>query len=422
MDSPTLCKLGDLSGTFDATCVSHNLSNAGALFLTKLVDVMKGHWNQLVSHSGAIQAAYRLFVGITCPRLTNSIRWYCSWEMCRDILYNWKKTAAFVALQAAKKDSCDSVKKLNPIMNSTLNAADAATRRNTWFELAVLVSYGKPMCRLTYYFERSYDLVICFAMEKLELLMAFMEPKQDLPASLQSLILMEFEAGHRDVGFWKGRRDAIITPVSIYLKKKFPEKRPPLDKLKATRRFKTTILLRFAELLRPSKFLLWLSQVRARADADNRNIVLVSLSNFGRDIPFLTPALISRLAEEVSAYEIYAKASIGETLKASNLAEKFWLVRIGESTLKAWCECFDFISLIPASSADVERVVSVFTDIIGDDQKASLESTIETRTMLRFNNRKPKKRIQRRFYDDGENPSDEEIELVEEGAVEEPVV
>ena len=64
----------------------------------------------------------------------------------------------------------------------------------------------------------------------------------------------------------------------------------------------------------------------------------------------------------------------------------------------------------------MERVVSVFTDVIGDFQKAALESTMEANTMLRFNNRKPKPRQLRRFLDNNEIPSDEEVEVVEEGA------
>lgn len=66
------------------------------------------------------------------------------------------------------------------------------------------------------------------------------------------------------------------------------------------------------------------------------------------------------------------------------------------------------MGLIPASTGDVERIVSVFTGVLGDDQFRAIEETIEARVMSRFNNRKPKKRLQRRFFDDGVLPSDEE--------------
>jgi hypothetical protein len=98
----------------------------------------------------------------------------------------------------------------------------------------------------------------------------------------------------------------------------------------------------------------------------------------------------------------------GVPLKASNLLPKFWIVIDAEKKIQTWVKAVRMVALFPVSTADVERVVSVFTDVIGDDQFSSMEETIEARVLVRFNNRTPKKRVQKRFYDDGALPSDDE--------------
>ena len=53
-------------------------------------------------------------------------------------------------------------------------------------------------------------------------------------------------------------------------------------------------------------------------------------------------------------------------------------------------------------------MVSVFTDVIGDDQARMIEETIETTVMIRYNHRTPKPRKHRRFCDDDDVISDVE--------------
>jgi hypothetical protein len=82
------------------------------------------------------------------------------------------------------------------------------------------------MCKLTYYFRRSSDLVICFAKEKISSIVEFMRPGQDLPGPVMTMLARFPAAFATDIPTWKNARDSIIRPVYDYLKKKFSDVKP----------------------------------------------------------------------------------------------------------------------------------------------------------------------------------------------------
>jgi hypothetical protein len=194
-----------------------------------------------------------------------------------------------------------------------------------------------------------------------------------------------------------------------------PLERPNHLKKKATRRFKLIQLLRFAELLRPARFLLWLHPLESAPQRpDGIDPVTAALQKMANDIPFLPKEFVSSLVKEVPQYKRYASEVSGTRFKARDIIQTFWDVRESESTLKFWVKALKMIALIPSSSADVERVVSVFTDVINDNQKQVMEATVEARVIVRYNNRKPKKRNMRRFYTDGSLSSGDDDEEEDE--------
>jgi hypothetical protein len=402
---------GDLEDTLDSICMSHTLSNAGEKFNVPNVSSMNTNWNALVSHSPATQLRIRRAIGAPCPRLTNDIRWYCSWELNRNILHDFDRIAPCLDEIAREKDPPQSLSKL--VMSFTVGTDQAmrltrATNiRNLKFELMTLVTYGRPMCQLTYYFERSQHLTIAFALEKIDAIKELLVPEQDLPAPLAQLITA-FGRGFDSVDIWKKYRDGIITPVHLYIEKKFSQDRPNPKKIKATRRYHVIRLLQLAQLIRPSRFLVWYRDIKKRENPNNQDLFRLELEKFQRDIPFLTAADVAGLLGEIAPFRRYAKEVKNLQLRASNLMSDFWTIRHTEHTLPAWHNLARRIALISSSTADVERVVSVFSDVIGDTQENVLEHALEARVLVRFNNRKPKNRIQRRFYDDGKLPSDEE--------------
>ncbi len=95
-------------------------------------------------------------------------------------------------------------------------------------------------------------------------------------------------------------------------------------------------------------------------------------------------------------------------LRIHALWNSYWRPLEGKSSISWWYQVASRVSIIPVSSADVERVVSVFTDVVGDDQASMIEETIEATVITRFNHRTPKPRKQRRFCDDDKVISDEE--------------
>ncbi len=137
-----------------------------------------------------------------------------------------------------------------------------------------------------------------------------------------------------------------------------------------------------------------------------RNVFEESLKGFQSNLPFLAKDFVRGMLNELSALKSQAESSRSRIFKASNLWDGFWKPLESNSSVSTWfaSRC----SVISVSTADVERVISVFTDVVGDDQAKMIEETIEASVMLRSNNRTPKKRQQRRFCDDGEVISDAE--------------
>jgi hypothetical protein len=185
---------------------------------------------------------------------------------------------------------------------------------------------------------------------------------------------------------------------------------------KARRRYQVWQLYKFAELLRPDYFVSWYNALQAKENPDGVDFFRSELDHFAEYLPFLKP-LVKGMHGELPALKILAEQHKATPLRASNLFNDYWKVLIAKGSVDNWCKATKLVALIPASSADVERMVSVFTDVIGDDQFSAMESTIEARVKLRFNNRKPKPRKQKRFYDDGAIESDEERIVVEEGVI-----
>lgn len=407
---------GDLAETLDDLCASHCLSNAGDNFSeAKHLMAMDGLWNGLVSHSGGVQRAFYQALGAPCPRLTNAIRWYCKWEMWRDINHHYNGIADFLDTLDTVSDS---VKKLRQYFRPLPNdRAQNALRRQFRAELIIVVTYGRPLCRLTYYFERSEDMVLCFAREKIASLMEFLRPGQDLPTPVLDVINTFEPPFNADVAFWKDVRDAVVKPVYDYLATKFSDVQPrptgQKKKKKAIRRYRVWQLYKFAELLRPSYFVPWHDGLRQRQNAEG-DLFRRELQHYSQWLPFLLP-LVDGLHSELPSLRIRADRFKALPLRASNLFQDYWQVLLSEGSLPNWCEVVKRVALIPASTADVERAVSVFTDVLGDFQFSSMESTIEARVKVRFNNRKPKPRKPRRFYDDGAIASDEEEVVVDAG-------
>jgi hypothetical protein len=185
------------------------------------------------------------------------------------------------------------------------------------------------------------------------------------------------------------------------------------------RRYHDWQLYKFAELLRPSVFHPWYLAIQTQNPQSASNLYREYLTKIASSVPFLSEHL-EGLHRELPAYFTICDRWKAIPLRASNLHREFWDVISGESSISTWIQVERMVALIPVSTADVERIVSVFADTIGDDQGAALESTLETKTMMRFNHRKPKPRQNRRFYDDGEIVSDEEIEIVDEGFIPRP--
>lgn len=208
--------------------------------------------------------------------------------MWRDIFHFYTFIVAFLE---ALQNQTDSVKKLIQFFRAIPgDLAQNATRRTFLAELAVVVTYGRPLCRLTYYFERSKDMVVCFAREKIQTLLEFFRPNQDLPSAVLKVILT-FEPAFRDVPHWKRVRDSVITPVYEYLKNKFSDIRPiptsQKKKKKAIKRYQVWQLYKFAELLRPSYFVTWYTDLSNKATPDGNDLFRDALSSFAEFLPFL---------------------------------------------------------------------------------------------------------------------------------------
>jgi hypothetical protein len=337
--------------------------------------------------------------------------------MWRDILHHYDAIGRFLNELSLQKDATDTVKKLVQyfcdVAATAANAyAQRATRRSFLFELIVVVTYGRKMCQLTYYFERSKDMVICFAREKISCLLEFLRPNQDLPLPVAAVVASFENIYRQDINKWKSTRDALIKPVFDYLQKKFPSEEPkPTDKkkmIKKVRRWRVWQLFHFAELLRPSVFLAWYAAGLRNPNASDKNVFQDQLESYARHLPFLTTEVVSGLVSELSDYKVMSERFSDVKLKSCNLMKDFWEVMAIEGMLRWWLKVAKCVALFPVSTGDVERVVSVFTDIIDDDQFSSLESTIEARVMMRYNHRQPKARRNRRFFDDGSIPSDDE--------------
>ncbi|MDQ3233514.1 MAG: hypothetical protein M3Q07_16985 [Pseudobdellovibrionaceae bacterium] len=415
---------GDMPFTFDSICASHTINNASQLFKAKFLDEMDKIWNSYVSHSPATWQAYRLFVGHPCPRLTNVIRWFVKWEMWRDLLVYFKQTGDFLTDEAKKKGASDNVVKLSQLFvcptrtlpsgqpNPTYGS-QSANYRSLLFELSVVVHYGRPMCKATYYFERSKDMVLPFAEERIQLIVAHLEAN-DLPPKIMETIAT-FDGDFQSIQHWKERRNAIVAPVVGYLKKNFVFTAKPIGtknkpRTKALRRYRVSRLFKFAELFRPDKFLVWYANLESdsRKEAkQNSNVFSDALKGMARDLSFLKPQVVTGLISQVIEMKSVAQSSTSH-YKASTLWDSFWKPLEKKAAVSWWYQTAARISIIPASTADVERVVSVFTDVVGDDQANMIEETMETTVMTRYNNRTPKKRKHRRFCDDDERVSDEE--------------
>jgi hypothetical protein len=417
---------GDLPYSLDSICASHTINNACLLFKAKYLDEMDRLWNQYVSHSPATWHAYKLFVGHPCPRLTNQIRWFVKWEMWRDLFVYFQKTGDYLSDEGQKKGVSSNVLKLSQLFtkpsqtlpSGSLNpnyASQCVNYRSLYFELAVVVAYGRPMCKATYFFERSKDMVVPFAQEKIKGILDLLTAS-DLPQKVMDVIAT-FEPAFQSVKQWKDKRDEILAPVLAFMKKKFvfdtkpvPTKSKP--KTKALRRYGVTRLFAFAELLRPDRFREWYAGLTTKSKEEQHkdtNVFACALRQLLADLPFVKTELVNGLISQLVEMNLVAQGS--KTLyKASNLWESFWQPLEKKASISWWYHVAARVSIIPVSTADVERVVSVFTDVVGDDQANMIEETIETTVITRYNNRTPKKRKHRRFCDDDEVESDGEGE------------
>ena len=406
---------GDLPHTLDSISTSHTINSACFLFNASCLEEMDMLWNQNVSQSPATWHAYELFIGRPCPRfrVTNQVSWVDKWEMWRDLFVNFTKIGDFLRAEGRKKRASNTVGKLAQLFTKPSQTfsggfvdtnSDYARYHYLYFELAVVVAYGRPMCEAMKFFEQSKDMVVPFAREKIKEILD-LRMASDLPPKVMDVIAT-FHPEFESIELWQLRRDVILAPVLTFLEKKFAVFMRPVPtnlkpKTNALCRYRLARLFSFAELLRPDRFLEWYAAVVTRSNEDRRkdeNVFADSLRNLLADLPFASSELVDGLISQLVEMRMVAETA-NTRYKASNLWGSFWMPLENIASVSWWYYIAARVSIIPMNTADVDRVSSVFSDVVGEEEQANME-TIEATVITRYNNLTPNKIKHPRFSDE----------------------
>lgn len=122
----------------------------------------------------------------------------------------------------------------------------------------------------------------------------------------------------------------------------------------------------------------------------------------------------------------FSYVAIDQTIDDPEQLFNFWRDKQTDPRLSAWAEVAMLIATLPTSSGAVERLVSVFTAVTGDQMLHQKEETIEVRCLVKYNNRVPARRRKHRFDDNcppellqPQDQSESEEEHWEEEVIEE---
>ncbi len=215
---------GGLSVSATLHCFSHGLSNTGERLFDETVHEFLTHWNAFVSHSSFAQRLYFHVVRRSCPRITNSVRWYVQWEECRDLYRDRERLIPFLEAYIEGR-AAPSARRCREML--TTNSYQI------YFPLSVITERGRFLCKACYFLEGD-GFLFPWAASKLEQCLAAIDPDSALSPQEEKWCknFARTTSSNEAVAirFWTGIRNSILRPAYEWLRAMLPEEEPDRTK------------------------------------------------------------------------------------------------------------------------------------------------------------------------------------------------
>lgn len=346
----------------DFICLSHSINVAGRRFSEACIfaDHVIHKWGDLGGNSHLLRTSFKAVSGETFEFIS-LVRWFCWREVGAQIYRCWD--AVLAVLQNENIGS--------PLLRAQLLQYLQENRVVVLLELALAFDVAKPFAEACYVLEAD-GFVAPFAYDTLNSLAKMGEDlaadANPLVPSVRLVAEQEFEmAAEQD----QAVNDTVAKAWGMYDKLRYDL----LHRLGGN-----YVAYRGLRLFEPTFV------------AANLLVGLEQEMEFLATLPFVADHAAA-LAAELPLYHATAVQDGDPQLTlrdgAADVAWAFW--QRNSLRLPAWTRCACEVALVMTSSASVERVFSLYSTLLKDNQEQALEDRRECSVLLRYNLAKAKK-------------------------------
>lgn len=326
-------------------CVSHTLDNVGRHMETPLLTTFLQWWVGLFSHSPATKLVWKTQTGHAIKGYSRT-RWWSWWEVLVQLEEHFQAVLPFLTGL-----------EYSPTLRNHLKEVleDDQQRTTLRLQLAVTLDAGRPFVTSTYSLEGDGEAVVTAYRTLQEVSTA--AAVQNYPKT--NAVALEMANGTQvEADGLVATAKACVAPAIRYFRERMNKN--------GTEMFEVVRLLKALRLFCPEQA----ATLRPTAEdiADLR--VLPALND---------DALITQLQEELPVYLTAA----GDVVIDANTTRLQWWKR--QTRLPCWQKAAKIAFCLLPSSAPAERVFSLMSAAIGDQQHSFLEDHIQTMLMLQYN-------------------------------------
>lgn len=332
--------------SLDVVCFSHTINNVGHRFVFPLLQEFTRLWISLFAHSARVKLAWKERTG-TSMRSHSETRWWSKWELLSQVSLYFGDVAPF--LQQLPDVSASTTQQLLAIIQHPERS------RQLRLELAAVVDVGKHFVSATYALEGDGPLVFrCYS--HLQAIASAMAQKDFTNLKAVARQIAQDEADLTAPQLVAETMRGVEPAIAWFLGKFNVELEPVVTAFRRARFFDPVAVQSLGLTSQKVQSL--------------------------RCFPFYSDEELGQMVDELPQY---LAAVTDVTL---DTPEEKWSWWSHQNNIPHWKSAVMKLVLVQPSSAAVERVFSILTSCFTDEQRSSLEETIEASVMLRYNDRK----------------------------------
>ena len=339
-------------------CISHAANVVGKVSLTALplARQFESWWSNLLETCPRARGLFRAHSNVSAKR-SSQTRWFTWWEISNQA---YEHSASVRHVVFHQDDFGD---ELRTKLRDLINTREGDLR----LEWAVTRDVGAHLVKLCYKQEGDAPLLCATTYDHHESVRCTLRriTADDTPVQELRELLPSVAQNADALGVDGATRDALVTSTAFRL-------RPVYDKMDgdSDRRLDDTL-----NVLRACRMFNYEFIARTPLPALQQEVARVA------HIP-LCYARLHALEGELEAYRLHALARFAVVGERVSLWD-FWCA--AALMLPTWWECAQEVAIIAPSSCTVERVFSMLTNMMGDQQESALEDYVAASVMVRYN-------------------------------------